>query len=532
MKTRLLVCMLGITFACLLMGGGALAQCATDVHYGLVHCVNEGEETEVDDDTCADPGPPNYFCVQGYGRCTDRTVYHTANAGPSDSCDPGDPGSGGGCVVTKGGASPECEDPDPPDPVDGPDPDAVGRHQLPRRAHRGAAAYVGWAFDLDKDHLPYPLFAPDLRPGASTAVSASAAPDIKGGQNSHDVTLNMPEKPGDETMKIPVFLLAGLCSAAPTLCAQQGAAVNIKASRVELPLTHPAQLIDRVACDGQGNIYARAWAGDGSLTSRLPIQEITPDGALTRSFRATEEPQDGATAKGIFVSGAGRIYETATTARGIYIVEFATDGSVKLRTKLEADPRLVDPWQLAAFESGGYLLSGLTGKQHRTPFTAVFDENGKLVRQIYEPEDEAARQSAENGDREYTRSNAGNNFVGLGDVAAGSDGNVYLLRGTSQSVVYVISPAGSVLRKLRVDAGDGRFAVRSIRSYGDRLAFGFTGPTALVMVTDPRGVSIAKYAMDRRPPDLPVLACYDSKGFTFVTAYAEKELYLLKARPE
>ena len=73
----------------LLLGGTAFAQCGKDVHYGLVHCVNDGEETEVDDDTCTDPGPPNYYCVQGYGTCTDGTVYHTANAGPSDACGPG-----------------------------------------------------------------------------------------------------------------------------------------------------------------------------------------------------------------------------------------------------------------------------------------------------------------------------------------------------------------------------------------------------------------------------------------------------------
>lgn len=73
-------------------------RCATDVHYGLIHCVNEGEETEVDSDTCADPGPPDYVCVQGYGRCTDGTVYYTANAGCSDAC--GDCGGGGvGCPL-------------------------------------------------------------------------------------------------------------------------------------------------------------------------------------------------------------------------------------------------------------------------------------------------------------------------------------------------------------------------------------------------------------------------------------------------
>lgn len=65
----------------------AQGGCNKDVHYGLVHCVDNGQETEVDDDTCTDV-KLGYLCVQGYGQCTDGTVYHTANAGYDPSCGP------------------------------------------------------------------------------------------------------------------------------------------------------------------------------------------------------------------------------------------------------------------------------------------------------------------------------------------------------------------------------------------------------------------------------------------------------------
>ena len=120
--------------------------------------------------------------------------------------------------------------------------------------------------------------------------------------------------------------------------------------------------------------------------------------------------------------------------------------------------------------------------------------------------------------------------MGLGDVAAGSDSNVYLLRGTTPALVYVISPAGDVVRKLRViDAGDPSFVAGDIKSFAGRL-IGFNGPNSLVMVTDLEGKTIATYTVDRHKPDWPTLACYDSEGLTFVTVYAEKELYLLKAK--
>lgn len=172
-------------------------------------------------------------------------------------------------------------------------------------------------------------------------------------------------------MSMSALLLVGsLCGVAPILCAQQSAAVSaltIRATKVELPLGHPTQMIDKIACDGSGNIYARVWAGDDSRTAPLPVQEIRPEGMLARTFRVTDAPQDNDMAKGIFVSNAGDVYQAARMANGVYVLEFAKDGSVRSTIKLEADPRSVDPWQFAVFKGGGYLLSGLTGKDHRTP---------------------------------------------------------------------------------------------------------------------------------------------------------------------
>jgi len=48
---------------------------------------------------------------------------------------------------------------------------------------------------------------------------------------------------------------------------------------------------------------------------------------------------------------------------------------------------------------------------------------------------------------------SGNKFIlNDVDVAAGSDGTVYLLHGASCPLIYVISPDGDVVRKLRIDA--------------------------------------------------------------------------------
>jgi hypothetical protein len=70
-------------------------------------------------------------------------------------------------------------------------------------------------------------------------------------------------------------------------------------------------------------------------------------------------------------------------------------------------PFFVQLLHLAVFKSGEYLAVGLTGTigenapHLRKPFTAVFAADGRLVKKIYEPEDEDARQCAEGGDPKY-----------------------------------------------------------------------------------------------------------------------------------
>jgi hypothetical protein len=128
--------------------------------------------------------------------------------------------------------------------------------------------------------------------------------------------------------------------------------------------------------------------------------------------------------------------------------------------------------------------------------------------------------------------------VRRGDVSAGTDGNVYLLHGTaSPGLVYVISPAGEVVRKLRVDAGDSELLARSIKFYSGRLAiefdrwFDFDTHQNVIKVTDLEGNSIAAYRI--RPVvgnHALYLAGYGAEGFTFIPYENEDKLYLVKAR--
>lgn len=181
-------------------------------------------------------------------------------------------------------------------------------------------------------------------------------------------------------------------------------------------------------CDGAGNVYTRHSPGAGYTCP--PIQEITAEARLGGIFSLPESYPDGSSAG--FVDHDGRVYLVAPRRSGVDVVEFAADGSVRAKTRL-TDLKMdhLTAWHLAVFKSGEYLLAGQTGKNLRTPFTAVFAADGRLVKEVYEPEDEEARSRAEAGDPKFGPSAFSNRFVSRGDVAAGADGNVYLLHGVS-----------------------------------------------------------------------------------------------------
>jgi len=156
---------------------------------------------------------------------------------------------------------------------------------------------------------------------------------------------------------------------------------------------------------------------------------------------------------------------------------------------------------------------------------------------MVEPEDEVARPQAELGDPQYSPccTGSGNKFI-LDDVdlAAGSDGNVYLLHGASCPLIYVISPDGDVVRKLRIDPEDPDLKANRVKFYAGRLAIGFGGAgsvtKSLIKVIDLKGNPAADYEVSVSAGDkYPVLACYGSEGFTLIPRGADTKLHLLEA---
>lgn len=280
-------------------------------------------------------------------------------------------------------------------------------------------------------------------------------------------------------MRVPIFVVVTVCVCSSVTHGQDrkpnssleasslnGSSQLQVTSTTDVPLV--GGLVLKGRCDEQGNIYARAIDHEASMqyhaTTLGPIQVVRPNGSLAGTIKLTDASPSispDLSARDFFVAGDGRVYEAAwsNANRAIYVVEFSSDQTLKGIVRLDAE--FFMPYQIAVFKSGEFLLSGTlanSGGYQHTPFTAVFASDGRVIKRVYETEDEELKQKAERKDPsvESQLTESGNTAVWHGDVALGSDGNAYLLRATSPALIYVISPKGEVIRKLRVESPSSR----------------------------------------------------------------------------
>jgi len=279
---------------------------------------------------------------------------------------------------------------------------------------------------------------------------------------------------------------------------------------------------NRVACDVAGNLYARGYVPGAKGTE--PVEKIAPSGAVVRSFDANTNPQDPFSINDFSVTREGGLYllgwstEHKHSGSRIYVLRYESDGSLASKTQVTSDEDFF-PYHLAVFSSGAFVLTGVAGKDDNTPFTAVFSPSGNLIAKISEPEDDELRKAAEAGDPvAHDPKLYGNTAVGFGVLGTGPDGNVYVMRRTSEALIYVISPNGRVVRKLHIDSSDPAVHPRDLQFSAHGLAVSFTGEGAATTLrtADLNGKEVSTYHTEASAHP-GVLACYDSSSLTFLS---------------
>jgi len=311
--------------------------------------------------------------------------------------------------------------------------------------------------------------------------------------------------------------------------------------------------VDPIRCDGGGNVYLRPVLGRTSPLL-IPILRITPDGLDSELFDVStlKELKDasGFAVNDFVVTKSGRVFELISyeTKAGDPLIAVVTfDESDNSASFTRIDSRF-SPRQIAVFPSGLYLLSGtrlsteVSGskiRQSRSSFTGVFDQQGRLVREVA-LRDDVKFEDFDSANK--TRpSPAAQQAVDLSRAVVADDGNVYLLRNSEQPRVYVVSSGGEVVRSFSITAPgqhDPESSAPSMFYGAGHLAFDFYVPGGedgrmrlQARVADAQdGHLLWEYVLAKDVFGIP--ACYDGRTFTFLTVTPDRRMALMKLTPQ
>lgn len=286
-----------------------------------------------------------------------------------------------------------------------------------------------------------------------------------------------------------------------------------------------ASTVMPVHCDSAGDVFVRRFqASDGNL----PLIKISPDGKLRAVLDIEAAGMKDNLSKLIWKSFAiandGTAYQLVKDQQGTVIVlKFDTEGRYDKAIFIGK----FEPMQIAVFRSGSFLISGSSIVEGALPgsfplFAGIFDQNGKLVRQIQVISSDSER----TGD---IKSKAGDRVAySLPELGiAESDGmNAYLLSQGSKPRVSVVTEAGELDHQIVLDPPNESVSQVSALKVGNGQLMveyfqpksGPSGNTTYYLRTyqDRNGELLSEYSRD--PEVRGALACTDSRGsFTFLS---------------
>lgn len=277
-------------------------------------------------------------------------------------------------------------------------------------------------------------------------------------------------------------------------------------------------------CDNEGNIYYRPpgvppappWIGS--------IVRISADGEKVTAVDLDSLPDFGENRliKTWTTGLRGEIHVLARNkAREQYLLHFDDDGEFKSADKLDSHFMF---YHLAVFPTGELLAAGL--KEHEgmnevlgEPYTAIFDRNGKLMKELSFLDD--VKRQSDNPDQS-------SEAVGMGDAVPADDGNIYLMRWTEKHLLLVVSPAGEQVRKLNLVPPHEGWDSFHFRVAGGKIVMEYFKPgyrerdssTIVYSLYDAEsGEHQADYEIT--PETNGMFACYTPNQFTFLTIQGE-----------
>jgi hypothetical protein len=296
---------------------------------------------------------------------------------------------------------------------------------------------------------------------------------------------------------------------------------------IPMELSGLLQYPDR--CDNEGNIYFRRV--DVDRGEHDLIKKVNLAGEVKATFDVQQAGKDFV-AQDYFVSGDGDVSivgfrQGERDILGSFVATYGRDGTFKLAVKLDA-PRIV-PSTIGVFDDGSFLITALKipgpkGKNSEDiptlhePFTAIFKEDGSLIKELTFEEDGRIADAIQNRDQAFVGDQGHQIPFTGGTILHGRDENLYITRKTSPLIMYAISPAGNVQRTVKVTPPEPGMMPNAVVANSGTVAVlfasGISGPRQLVLADRQTGEIRNTYAVQDK---LGVaLACYAPENFVFL----------------
>jgi hypothetical protein len=286
-------------------------------------------------------------------------------------------------------------------------------------------------------------------------------------------------------------------------------------------------------CDGEGNVYYHLAMPAPADPRSGPVVRVSADGKHVAKLGLREVPDlpRDANIETLVPGLRGEFHIVASGGDDLYLVNFDDEGKFSSLVTIEAHFALA---QVAIFATGEFLASGekIPAKGDNragVPFTAIFDRNGRLIREL-----SAANPVGPEGALKATEQRSA---ISLGETVSADDGNVYVLRASKRPLVIVISPGGEIVRRLQLSPPDEGLRSISMKVAGGKIVLSFFKPN-----NDKRNSGTYIYSLydaetgerqiDYEPAaDVAgIFACYAPNEFTFLDV-TETGLSIVHAVP-
>jgi hypothetical protein len=303
---------------------------------------------------------------------------------------------------------------------------------------------------------------------------------------------------------------------------EEMAGVQLDPSSVsETALAPVGGIVGQIRCSSAGDLYLKP--------EFSPLLRLTEKGQTPTYFDVNSIPKAellsgaGPLMLDFATDSSGSVFILGIDARRPFVFLFNANGQYRTKTSIDAVSAF-KPARISVFPDGNYLLIG----------DIFLDESGRDRRQVAEIFSGTGQKIAAVNLREtksgtHIQTGAQALPFPINSVLISESGNAYIMRSSNAPLIYVVSPAGRLLKRLRVQSPNG-FVATDMKLGNSKFLIGYQKgsganyKTLFVEYDNIDGHIIAKF--ESGPKINGALTCYSENELVFLGVRAGRRVLI------